>query len=393
MRIAFGIFRLTPTGGLERNAIRLAELLTARGHRVVLHATGGLELAPSGVDRVAIAASGWSNHGRLSAFSARYAAASAAGFDLVVGFQKFARLDLLYSADWCFVDRSRPAWQRLLPRYRVMAGLERACFGPYARTRIVGLAQPQLDAYVRAYGTPRGRLALLPPTVEPGRRPAALPSPEGRAALRARHGLDPKAVLWLWIGLQPRVKGLDRVIAALARRPEAELVVCGPQAANRQLAGLLAGARRGGFAERIRVFGMVGDGQVLGELFAAADLLVHPARLDVTGTVILEAIVNGLPVITTANCGYSAHVVAADAGIVLPAALEPASLEATLAAADTAHRVRWSANAFAYGRQPALFSGLPRAADLIEAAGRRDDAGWAALALADPLKPVVAPGP
>ena len=116
MRIAFGIFRLTPTGGLERNAIRLAELLTARGHRVVLHATGGLELAPSGVDRVAIAASGWSNHGRLSAFSARYAAASAAGFDLVVGFQKFARLDLLYSADWCFVDRSRPAWQRLLPR-------------------------------------------------------------------------------------------------------------------------------------------------------------------------------------------------------------------------------------------------------------------------------------
>jgi UDP-glucose:(heptosyl)LPS alpha-1,3-glucosyltransferase len=390
MRIAFGIFRLAPTGGLERNAITLARMLTARGHRVALHATRGLELVPAGVDRVAIAPAGWSNHGRQAAFSARYAAASGTGFDLVVGFQKLAGLDLLYCADWCFVDRPRPAWQRLLPRYRVMARLERACFGAGSRTRIIGLAQPQLDAYLWAYATPRDRLALLPPTVEPGRRPAAPPTGEARAALRGKHGLDPAAVLWLWIGLQPRVKGLDRVVAALGRHPEARLLVCGPGSGNRQLEALLAAARRAGFADRIRLFGMVSDGQLLGELFAAADLLVHPARLDVTGTVILEAIVNGLPVITTANCGYSSHVVAADAGVVLPASLEPASLEATLAAADTAHRARWSANAFAYGRQPALFSGLPRAADLIEAAGRRDEAGWAALALADPLKSVLA---
>jgi UDP-glucose:(heptosyl)LPS alpha-1,3-glucosyltransferase len=387
MRIAFGIYRLAPTGGLERNALALAELLTARGHRVALHSTGGLDLAPAGIDRVAIAAGGWSNHGRLAVFSARYAAASASGFDLVIGFQKLAGLDLLYSADWCFVDRPRPAWQRLLPRYRVMAGLERACFAPQSRTRIIGLAQPQLDAYIRAYGTPRPRLALLPPTIEPGRRPPATPTPETRAALRAKHGLDPTAVLWLWIGLQPRVKGLDRVVAALGRRPDAELVICGTDGATRQTAALLAAARRGGFARRIRVVGMVRDERQLGELFAAADLLVHPARLDVTGTVILEAIVSGVPVITTANCGYSPHVAAADAGIVLPAAFEPGALDAALAAADTSRRAHWSANAFAYGRKPALFSGLPRAASLIEAAGRRDEAGWAALAFADPLRP------
>jgi UDP-glucose:(heptosyl)LPS alpha-1,3-glucosyltransferase len=384
MRIAFGIFRLAPTGGLERNAMTLAGLLTARGHRVALHATSGLELAPAGVDRVPIAAAGWSNHGRLAAFSARYAAASAAGFDLVVGFQKLAGLDLLYCADWCFVDRPRPAWQRQLPRYRVMAGLERACFAADARTRIIGLAEPQLDAYRQAYGTPRSRLVLLPPTVEPARRPAAAPTPEGRAALRRKHGLDPQAVLWLWIGLQPRVKGLDRVIAALASRPEARLLVCGPSDDNRQLRALMAAARRGGFAERIRPFGMVSDGQVLSELLGAADLLVHPARLDVTGTVILEAIVNGLPVIATANCGYSTHVAAADAGVVLPATAAPEAIDRALDEATAAQRARWSAHAFAYGQAPALFSGLPRAADLIEAAAGGDEASWAALSSSGP---------
>jgi UDP-glucose:(heptosyl)LPS alpha-1,3-glucosyltransferase len=136
---------------------------------------------------------------------------------------------------------------------------------------------------------------------------------------------------------------------------------------------------------------MVRDEQQLGELFAAADLLVHPARLDVTGTVILEAIVSGLPVITTANCGYSPHVAAAGAGLVLPAEVAPAALDAALVAADATSRARWSANSFAYGRNPNLFSGLPRAADLIEAAGRRDDAGWGALAFADPRKPVSVP--
>jgi len=383
MRIAFGIFRLAPTGGLERNAMTLAEMLTARGHRVALHATRGLELAPAGVDRVAIAPAGWSNHGRQAAFSTSYAAASAAGFDLVVGFQKLAGLDLLYCADWCFVDRPRPAWQRLLPRYRVMTRLERACFGAGSRTRILGLARPQLDAYLRAYATPQDRLALLPPTVEPGRRPAAPRTGAARTALRRKHGLDSTAVLWLWIGLQPRVKGLDRVVAALGRHPEARLLVCGPASGNRQLEALLAAARRAGVADRIRLFGMVSDGQLLGELFAAADLLVHPARLDVTGTVILEAIVNGLPVITTANCGYAAHVLAADAGVVLPAEPAPERLDQALIGAGVEQRARWSANAFAYGRRPDLFSGLSRAADLIEAAARRDEAPWAALASAD----------
>ena len=39
---------------------------------------------------------------------------------------------------------------------------------------------------------------------------------------------------------------------------------------------------------------------------------------QVPGTVIIESLINGLPVITTAECGYAPHVRKADAGLVIP---------------------------------------------------------------------------
>ena len=99
---------------------------------------------------------------------------------------------------------------------------------------------------------------------------------------------------------------------------------------------------------------------------AAADLLVHPARADTTGTVILEALVNGLPVATTAVCGYAGHVREADAGAVVPEPFTPQSLVAALReASDPTRASAWSANAMRYGERPELYSGLEVAADII----------------------------
>jgi UDP-glucose:(heptosyl)LPS alpha-1,3-glucosyltransferase len=378
VRFAFGIFRLEPAGGLERNALEIAELLLARGHRIAIHATSGSDATPAGVETVLLRKRGRSNHGAMKAFSADFAAA-ARGFDMVVGFQKLEGLDLLYCADWCFVDRPRSSWQRLLPRYRIMAALERACFAGQSATRIIALAAPQLEAYRRAYGTPAARTALIPPTLAPAIRAEAPPAAEQRAAFKAKLGIGADAVVWLWVGLQPLVKGLDRVLAALSRRADAVLVICGATRGNRQLDGLLDRAEYASLAQRIRFLGMVNDSHSLSDVYAGADLLVHPARLDVTGSVILEAIVNGLPVVATGNCGYSPHVAAADAGIVLAGAFDQRAFEGALADADAKRRASWSANAFAYGLSPGLFTGLPRAADLIEAAARKDDAAWRVL--------------
>lgn len=391
MNFSLGILRLAPAGGLERDALRLATLLRERGHRVVLHTTVAPRSVPAGVELVLLERRGLSNHAAMRAFSADYAAA-ARGFDLVVGFQKLAGLDLLYCADWCYAGRPRPAWQRLLPRYRTLVGLEESCFAANSRTRIVALAAPQRDAYRRRYGTPDGRIALLPPTIMPALRPERPPTAAERATLRAKHGLPPDRVAWLWIALQPRIKGLDRVFAALAGRPEALLVVCGADASDPQLRRFLDRAARQGHADRVKVLGEIAGTERLGEIYRAADLLVHPARLDVTGTVILEAIVNGLPVIATSLCGYSPHIARANAGVVLDGEFDQRAFEEALAAAAGAsRRAAWSANAFAYGQQAQLFGGLPRAVELMEAAARKDDAAWQKLSQNDRLDQAMSP--
>ena len=45
--------------------------------------------------------------------------------------------------------------------------------------------------------------------------------------------------------------------------------------------------------------------------------MVHPAHNENTGTVLLEAIAAGLPVLATDVCGYADHITAAEAGTVL----------------------------------------------------------------------------
>ncbi|MGB0776294.1 MAG: glycosyltransferase, partial [Akkermansiaceae bacterium] len=51
------------------------------------------------------------------------------------------------------------------------------------------------------------------------------------------------------------------------------------------------------------------------EWMLAADMLIHPARMEAAGMVLTEALVQGLPVLCTENCGYAKHI--ADAGSVV----------------------------------------------------------------------------
>jgi UDP-glucose:(heptosyl)LPS alpha-1,3-glucosyltransferase len=97
-------------------------------------------------------------------------------------------------------------------------------------------------------------------------------------------------------------------------------------------------------------------------------VLAHPARVDVTGGVILEALTNGLPVVATDCCGFSTHVAASGAGKVISAAFEPNAFVAALRAVCGAENAEMSRRGVAYGESPDLFSGLAKACDLIEAA-------------------------
>src|SRR5690606_3538706 len=114
-----------------------------------------------------------------------------------------------------------------LPRFRTFARLEAACFGPGARTRIMGFACPQILAYAARYPESRSRFTVLPPTINADRHKPHLRQPGLRASARRRMNMGDSAKVWLWLGLQPHIKGLDRAVEALASDEDAVLVVGG----------------------------------------------------------------------------------------------------------------------------------------------------------------------
>lgn len=361
-RIALVIFRLAPAGGLEQHALRLARIIADRGAAVTLVTTRApAATPPEGVKLELIAARGRSNHGRLAAFAADAAGDVAGRFDRAVVFHAVPGFEVIFCAD---PSRAAPQGLRaLLPRYRTYAELERAALAPGGAMRVLTLSGAQRGGFLANHHAAPERLALLPPTVD-RLRAAPPPTAEAKTAARATLGLAPDAPVWLWIGLQAKTKGLDRALAALAAIPAAQLVVSGLDPKTEAGAAMARLATGLGVAARVLWLGFASEAE-LGGAMAAADLLVHPSRADVTGTVILEAMANGLPVVTTAVCGYGEHVANAGAGVVLPEPFRAEALVEALASATPEALASWSAAAAGYAADPALYSGLDVAADLI----------------------------
>lgn len=377
MRLAFAIMKLFPGGGLQRDCVEIARRCVARGHEVVIF-TAWCDRDAAAEDFVAdlpvvvLPPRPGTNHRMLAEFGGQFRfAAAIQGFDLRVGFDRLPDLDVLYCADPSVRARMRQQpFRFLLPRYRSYLALEAAAFAPGRHTRILCLSSRQRDEYGAAWGTPPGRMWLLPPTVSAARRRPDHRGNGVREALRADLGVTAGEVLWLAVGVQPRTKGFDRTVRALTAFPQARLVVAGLAAdGTRSARGLAALARRLGVGSRVAFLGHRED---IPDLMAASDLLVHPARYDTTGTVILEAVVNGLPVVTTAACGYACHVAGAGAGAVIAEPFRRAALTAALARGhDAAVRGQWSAAGTAYGSDPGLYEGLTQAAEIIIMAAPR----------------------
>jgi UDP-glucose:(heptosyl)LPS alpha-1,3-glucosyltransferase len=306
----------------------------------------------------------WTNHGRTQQFAADLARTAGGRFDIVGGFNTMPGLDVLYCADPPATASS--GLGRFNPRRRAMRALEASCFAPGRPTRLLLLSSVQKQDYQRRWSTEDARIDVLPPTIEPARIVPRQRQAEVRATLRARLGLDDTRQIWLFVGTYPQTKGLDRIIAALDKFPDVTLLCVGVAAEDARAMPFREQAGSSSAGDRIRWLGPRED---VPDLMVASDLLVHPSRLDITGTVILEAMANGCPVITTAVCGYAPHVSAAGAGIVIAEPFAQNAFEAALHEART-HRARWSGNALAYCETTDITSGLDRAADAIASARR-----------------------
>jgi glycosyltransferase involved in cell wall biosynthesis len=159
--------------------------------------------------------------------------------------------------------------------------------------------------YAVERGWPRDRVHYLPnfvpdPAVASAGSDATLPErPAGAPLLLALGRLHPN-------------KGFDLLLEALAAIPEPHLWLAGDGPLRSDLE---AQAARLGLSGRVHFLGWRDDTAVL---FAAADLLVCPSRIEPLGNVVIEAWAAGVPVVATASDGPAALIEHGATGLLTP---------------------------------------------------------------------------
>lgn len=374
MKIAFCLFKYFPYGGLQRDFMRIAKECAARGHEVhvyTMHWDGEIEPACI-IHKIKV--KGRTNHARAKAFSHAVSDMLKEGDKpLVVGFNKMADLDVYYAADVCYQSRvkaSRGFFYRLMPRYRTYLGLEQAVF-TNPKTQILLLSAAQQEEYAACYNTPAERFHLLPPGIDRDRLAPPNAAAE-RAAKRQKLGLKDDDFLLLMVGSGYKTKGLDRAILSLAALPESLKARChlyvigkGEAAPYEKLAAGL------GVEAQLHI---LGPKKRVTPYLLAADLLLHPSYHENTGTALLEALAAGLPVLTTAVCGYAHYVTEANAGKVLLLPFRQDEWNQSLIEMLTTSDLKQlGSNGARFAKQADIFSLPERAVDLIEQWARQRD--------------------
>lgn len=368
MKIAFCLFKYFPYGGLQRDFMRIASALSDRGHVIHVYTMSWEGEKNPDFQLHLVAVNGLQNHARNAQFAAICGKIfQNEQYDLVVGFNKMPHLDVYYAADVCYQHRiqtQRPWYYRWLPRYRTLHALEKAVFARGKKTEILSISSQEQQHFVACYQTEEKRFHLLPPGISKDRL-APVNATEVRQEKRLSYQLADHDVLLLMVGSGFKTKGLDRSIRGLAALPHdlksrARLFVVGEDdpKAFQALAAQLQVEKQVYF---------LGGRPDVPQFLLAADLLLHPAYHENTGTVLLEAMVAGLPVLTVDVCGYAHYVADANAGIVLSSPFQQIEFNQTLQKMiESFKQATWHDNGLRFAKEGDIYSLPERAADFIE---------------------------
>lgn len=349
--------------------LRIAHDCVKAGHEVSIYTGEWRGEMPDARIRVEVLPSkGWLNHQRhQSLIQAMQRVLVNAPVDMVVGFNRMAGLDFYYAADPCFIERAHyeRSWlYRLTGRYRFFASAEQAVFGADSHCQILLLTEREKYSFQQWYNTPDARFHLLPPSI-PSEKFAHKNREFSRAYLREEFGLPDGANVVLTVGSAFMRKGVDRVVDAIAALPEdlklnTWLLAVGEYESS---SNMQAYCEKRGVVNRCIQAGGRAD---IADLMMGADVLAHPARSELAGIVLIEAMTAGLPVLVTEVCGYAMHVANASAGIVLPEPYQQQDMNQALAMMlESSKQLSWRASGQAYVQQIKNTSSLTAEADVI----------------------------
>ncbi|EKT1682810.1 glycosyltransferase, partial [Salmonella enterica] len=174
MRVAFCLYKYFPFGGLQRDFMRIAQTVAARGHQVRVYTQSWEGECPDNFELIRVPVKSRTNHGRNAEYYAWVQHhLRDHPVDRVVGFNKMPGLDVYYAADVCYAEKvaqEKGFFYRLTSRYRHYAAFERATFEHGKPTQLLMLTNKQIADFQKHYQTEAERFHILPPGIYPDRK-------------------------------------------------------------------------------------------------------------------------------------------------------------------------------------------------------------------------------
>jgi UDP-glucose:(heptosyl)LPS alpha-1,3-glucosyltransferase len=308
MKIGLVFSGCHPRGGVERVVWEAAHHLAARHDVTVV--TGEADPLPSAVSVRIVPAP---RRGALEPLRFRSGAQRVlerSTFDLTVSFGSNcppADVLVVQSVHRAWVERGTPARvgrfsvhgaaRRVMPRHVVRLRAESTWFERSPRATVVAVSDNVADDLQRYYRVTPAVIRVVPN----GFSPAQCSAPRRHALrpqMRDKLRIGTNEIAFVLIANEWHRKGLAVVLRAMARinDPRVRLLLVGRQAPS-AYEGLIEEL---GLQTRVQWCGSAND---VAEYHAAADLFVMPTAYEAFGSVIVEALGSGLPVITSSNAG------------------------------------------------------------------------------------------
>lgn len=371
MRLGLMRFKYDHSGGAERSFGLLAEGLARRGHQVHAITTRWQGAVPEGVQVHHVPVSARGSAGEAVQWAARAGRMmDGLHLDSCLGLDRVPGAPVLRASDGCHAAwlrrRSKYAspfkrWSfKHNPKHRTLLDLERRTLYSPRLQRVIAISRMVKREFVDLLGVPADKITVIYNGVEEEALAPAR-SAQVREAARRELGLTDGRPALLFLGSGFNRKGLAFLINALAKLPEAVLLVAGKGKAG----PYQAQARRLGIDQRVRFLGRRAD---VAELLAACDAMALPTIYDPLSVACLEAMYAGLPLVASAATGASELIEDRVSGKVVA---EPGDVEELSAACAEAlalprgykHKVpsreQWLSRTIAALEESAASGGLP----------------------------------
>lgn len=367
MKLAFCLYKYFPYGGLQRDFLQIANKCQKRGCEIIVYTMSWQGEIPQNMTIILVPKKGFSNNTRNTNYY-HWVKKHLCDHpvDKVIGFNKMPELDIYYAADSCFAKKAfteKNFLYRLTNRCRHYLVFEKAVFSN-RHTKILVLTNTQVSDFIKYYHTPNNQIFMLPPGIATDRKYNTTSSIK-RLEFRKQHQITDDTIVITQIGSDFKRKGVDRSLIAIANLPDVikqkviYLIVGQDNATSYQQL-----AQKLGIAKQVKFFS--GRDNIPDFLFAS-DMLIHPARQEAAGIVLIEALAAGLPVIVTEVSGYAFHINQAQAGRLIPEPFQQQNLNDVLLSvlSDKKQLKLWQNNAINYADTTDLYNLAGKAADII----------------------------